>query len=217
MRIDGDYDNDLAKFSYSLNGEEFIEIGEPVLIPYQLKTFQGGRHGLFAYNTQGRNGGYAAFQEFTVEEPMADRSKNLPMNKTIALMNKSNGTYVWANPHGMLHFTHKDSPHFKKGECQFKVLDRGQGRIVLQATNGTGYISVVGLGLSADLRLRKEEDETCLIQWQDMLHDECMLLSLKTHRYIGTDPTTGEPYGADWTGSSPNRLNGTVFKYEVVD
>ena len=217
LRIEGDYDNDLAQFSYSMDGEEFIDIGSPVLIPYQLKTFQGGRHGLFAYNMQGKKGGYVDFEEFIVEEPMADRTGNLPIGRVVRLMNKGNGTYVWANPHGMLHSANADSPQYNKGECQFKVLDRGQGRVVLQTMNGTGYVSVVGVGLSADVRLVKEENETCLIQWQDMLYDECMLLSLKNNRYIGVDPTTGEPYGADWMGSSPNRMNGVVFKYEVVD
>ena len=43
-----------------------------------------------------------------------------------------------------------------------------------------------------------------------------MLLSLKTNRYIGTDPTTGEPYGADWAGTSPNRIDGTVFNWSEI-
>jgi hypothetical protein len=39
---------------------------------------------------------------------------------------------------------------------------------------------------------------------------------MKTHRYIGTDVTTGEPYSADWWGTTPNRRNGTVFAWDVV-
>jgi hypothetical protein len=53
---------------------------------------------------------------------------------------------------------------------QFKVHDRGKG---------------------------KEESEGSLFQWQDLLHNQCMLLSLKTNRYIGMIPGTGEPYSAD--------------------
>lgn len=44
-----------------------------------------------------------------------------------------------------------------------------------------------------------------------------MLLSLSTNRYIGIDPVTGEPYGADWTGCRPDRKDGTVFTWTVID
>lgn len=82
--------------------------------------------------------------------------------------------------------------------------------------NGTGFVTVVGAGLSADVRLIKKESVGSLFQWQDMLHGQCMLLSLKTNRYVGLDPATGEPYAADWTGSSPSRGNGTVFNWNEV-
>lgn len=35
----------------------------------------------------------------------------------------------------------------------FKVHDRGKGRIALEAMNGTGFLTVVGAGLSADVRM----------------------------------------------------------------
>lgn len=50
-----------------------------------------------------------------------------------------------------------------------------------------------------------------------MLRGQCMLLSLSTNRYIGIDPVTGEPYGADWTGCRPDRKDGTVFTWTVID
>lgn len=53
--------------------------------------------------------------------------------------------------------------------------------------NGTGFVTVVGAGLSADVRLIKKESVGSLFQWQDMLHGQCMLLSLKTNRYVGLD------------------------------
>ena len=113
----------------------------------------------------------------------------------------------------MLHSNHNKAD---KG-CQFLVHDRGQGRVALEAMNGTGFVTVVGEGLSADVRMLKEESAGSLFQWQDMLHGECMLLSLKTNRYVGIDPTTGEPYGADWAGTNPNRKSGTVFVWQVAD
>ena len=59
LRATGDYDDDLARFSYSFDGRSFEEIGEPVRLPYQLKTFQGTRYALFAFNASGHEGGHA--------------------------------------------------------------------------------------------------------------------------------------------------------------
>jgi len=83
--------------------------------------------------------------------------------------------------------------------------------VALEATDGSGFVTVVGLGLSGDVRLAKKETADSLFQWQDMLRGQCMLLSLKTHRYIGLDPLTGEPYSAESPGARPDRKDGTVF------
>jgi len=40
-----------------------------------------------------------------------------------------------------------------------------------------------------------------------------MLLSLKTHRYVGLDPATGEPYSADSPGPRPDRKDGSVLNW----
>ena len=217
LRIAVDLDADLAQFYYSLTGSEYEKAGEKVLLPYQLKTFQGSRYSLFAYNEKEREGGYACFDNFVVDEPMANRTSNLPIGKVISLCNLSNGTYAWANPHGMLHSAGKGSREYQNGGCFFKVHDRGKGRIALEAMNGTGFLTVVGAGLSADVRMMEKESDASLFLWQDMLRGQCMLLSLSTNRYIGIDPVTGEPYGADWTGCRPDRKDGTVFKWTVID
>ena len=101
-------------------------------------------------------------------------------------------------------------------DCMFEVQDRGNGKVVLKAVNGTGYMAVAGLGMSGDLRLSSVETEDCLFMWQDMLHGQCMLMSLKTHRYVGLDPASGEAYAADWPGTSASRMNGTVFLWKEV-
>lgn len=217
LRITTDLDNDTARLAFSRNGTDFETVGKRYLLPYQLKTFQGARYALFAYNVKEKNGGRALFDNFTVEEPMADRRNNLPTGKVISLKNLGNGTYAWANPHGMLHSAAKDSPNYKNQGCFFKVHDRGQGRVVLEAMNGTGFLTVVGAGLSSDVRLMKQESEGSLFLWQDMLRGQCMLLSLKTQRYVGMDPATGEPYGADWTGCRPDRKDGTVFEWKEIE
>jgi len=215
LRATGDFDHDVAAFSYSRDGKNFTAIGDTLLLPYQLKTFQGTRYALFAYNTAGR-GGYALFDDFRVDEPMADRRDNVPVGKVITLYNLGDGRRVFANPHGMLYFCSKGAKEYDTNACRFRVHDRGNGRVVLEAMNGTGFVTVTGAGLSADVRLIKQETEASLFQWQDMLYGQCMLLSLKTHRYVGLDPTTGEPYAADWQGAAPDRRNGTVFEWNVI-
>ena len=216
MRLTCDLDADVAQLSYSTDGKQFTDIGGTIILPYQLKTFQGSRYSLFAFNSKGKAGGYAEFDDFTVDEPLADRSNNLPIGKVITLTNLGNGERMFAFRHGLLHTRGKGSKEYDTDDCRFLVEDRGQGRVVLKAMNGMGYVTVVGAGLSADVRLMKEESKTSLIMWQDMLRNQCMLLSLKTNRYIGLNPTTGEPYSADWQGASPNRRNGVVFSWEEV-
>jgi len=216
LRAVGNYDDDLAALSYSVDGANFTPIGQPIRLPYQLKTFQGTRYALFAFNNAGREGGYAEFHSFRVEEPLADRSKNLPIGKVIELRNLANNSAVWANHSGMLHSTQPDSTEALSPSGRFRVLDRGQGRVALEAMDGSGFVTIVGLGLSGDVRLCKQESAGSLFQWQDLLRGQCMLLSLKTHRYVGVDAQTGEPYSADAPGARPDRKNGVVFSWSEV-
>ncbi len=216
LRATGDFDEDLAQLSYSTDGRAFTDIGTPVRLPYQLKTFQGVRYALFAYNTADQEGGHADFLSFRVDEPLADRSVNLPLGRVITLTNLADGSVAWANPHGMLHRAAAGSKEANGPGARFRVHDRGQGRVALEALDGSGWLTVVGLGLSSDVQLREAESDGSLFQWQDMLRGQCMLLSLRTHRYVGHDPATGEPYGADWPGTRPDRRDGTVFRWTEV-
>ncbi len=216
LRVTGNYDNDLAYFSYSFDGQTFTSLGEGIRLPFQLKTFQGVRYALFAFNTVGREGGFADFANFWVDEPLADRSKNLPLGKVITLTNVGNNHIAWANSRGILHSVRPGSKEANGSAARFRVHDRGQGRIALEAMDGSGFVTVVGIGLSADVRVIKQESEGSLFQWQDMLRCQCMLLSLKTHRYVGLDPATGEPYSADSPGTRPDRKDGTVFNWTEI-
>ena len=85
LRMVGDFDNDKAHYEFSLNGEYYRPLGREMPLSYQLITFQGSRHALFCFNREGKQGGYAEFDNFTVEEPKADRSKNIPYGKTLDL------------------------------------------------------------------------------------------------------------------------------------
>jgi beta-xylosidase len=216
LRATGDYDNDLAQLSYSTDGAAFTPLGTALRLPYQVKTFQGTRYALFAFNSAGREGGCAEFDNFRVDEPFADRSQNLPAGKVIALTNLATRSVVWANRNGMLHSARSGSTEAQSASARFRVLDRGQGRVVLEAMDGSGFITVVGLGLSGDVRLCKQETEGSLFQWQDMLRGQCMLLSLKNHRYVAVDPLTGEPYSAESPGARPDRKDGSVFEWSEM-
>ncbi len=82
LRASGDYDADEARFSFSVDGRRFEQIGAPVRLPYQLKTW-GTRYALFAYGTGGAAGGHADFDDFRVHEPLADRSRNIPLGEVV--------------------------------------------------------------------------------------------------------------------------------------
>jgi xylan 1,4-beta-xylosidase len=217
LRATGDYDNDVAQLSYSPDGKTFTDIGGEIRLPYQLKTFQGTRYALFAFNTAGREGGHADFEGFRVDEPMADRSHNIPLGKVITLTNLADDSVVWANPHGMLHSARPGSEQAEGPGARFRVHDRGHGRVALEAMDGSGFLTVVGAGLAADVRPLKRESADSLFMWQDMLRGrQCMLLSLRTQRFVGIDPATGEPYSADWAGAHPDRKDGTVMAWTEI-
>ena len=227
LRCIGDYDNNQMQYAYSTDGVTFQTLGRMMPLTYQLITFQGSRHALFAYNIKGKQGGYAEFDNFTVEEPCADRSQNIPYGKTIRIINKATGRPAIALKHGVLYDTHAGD---KSQLTQFKVIDRGQGRVALQCADGR-YLKVYGDGLPGDVRFTTtlvpsgsaagatpttDDINSTTFLWQDFLDHDFMLLSLKNHRYLGKSPTTGSPYSWDFTGSDPARRNGAVLQWEEV-
>ena len=212
LRMCGDYDSDRAEYAYSTDGQTFVNAGREMKLSYQLITFQGSRHALFAFNKNGRNGGYAEFDNFTVVEPEADRSQNIPYGKTFRIINLATGRPMHALAHGLMYDT--DNRNNSK-ETHFRLIDKGQGRVALQCEDGR-YVWVSGLGLPGDVRLTRNADKAEVFLWQDYLDHEFMLMSLRTHLYIGKSPTTGSPYSMDYKGADPARRNGAVFRWEEV-
>ena len=216
LRLWGNYDESKVQYSYSLDNKSWTNIGDTIITSYQLKTFQGVRYALYAYNTILKDGGYADFDDFIVEEPLADRSGNIPYGKTIRLFNLSDGNPMYAMSHGMVYSTWISSNDYKSDRSKFIVIDKGNGVINLQCADGR-YVYVAGAGLSGDLRLTADRDKAEDFMWQDMLRGQCMLLSLKTQRYVCKHPSDGSPYSVDSQGPDANRRNGCVFKYEIVE
>ncbi len=213
LRCIGDYDNDKMQYAYSTDGETFLTLGPEMTLSYQLITFQGSRHALFAFNTKGKQGGYAEFDNFTVVEPCADRSGNIPYSKTIRIINKATGRPMHALPHGLLYDTRAND---NSELTRFRLIDRGQGRVALQCVDGR-YVWVSGLGLPGDVRLTTDAEKAEEFLWQDYLDHDFMLMSLRTHLYIGKSPTTGSPYSMDYRGADPARRNGAVLRWEEVE
>ena len=212
LRMTGDYDNDQAQYAYSTDGTTFQSLGRMMPLSYQLITFQGSRHALFAFNIRGKNGGYAEFDNFTVEEPMADRSGNIPYGKTFRIINMATGRPAICDPHGLLYDTRTND---RRPQTQFQIIDQGSGKVSLKCADGR-YIKVYGEGLPGDVRFTTDPNEAEVFLWQDYLNQEFMLLSLRNHLYIGKSPSTGSPYSMDFKGSDPARRNGSVFKWEEI-
>ena len=210
LRCIGDYDNDQAQYAYSTDGVTFQTLGRMMPLSYQLISFQGSRHALFAFNHKGLKGGYAEFDNFVVSEPCADRSQNIPYGKTVRIINLATGLPAIALPHGLLHDTHAGD---KSRLTQFEIIDRGSGIVSLKCADGR-YVKVYGSGLPGDVRFTTNKEEAELFLWQDYLDHEFMLMSMESHRYLGKSPTTGSPYSMDFTGADPARRNGAVFRWE---
>jgi hypothetical protein len=210
LRMVGDYDNDCAHYEYSLDGLQYQQVGREMPLSYQLISFQGSRHALFAFNHKGKNGGYAEFDNFTVEEPQADRSGNIPYGKTFRIVNLATEKPMIALPHGLMYDTDA-SDH--SVQTRFRLTDKGQGQVILQCEDGR-YVFCSGYGIAGDVRLTTDESKAEVFLWQDYLNHEFMLMSMRTHRYIGKNPTTGSPYSMDFPGADPARRNGAVFRWE---
>ena len=210
LRCIGDYDNDQAQYAYSTDGLTFQTLGRMMPLSYQLISFQGSRHALFAFNHKGQQGGYAEFDNFTVDEPQADRSGNIPYGKTIRIINLATDKPMIALEHGLVYDTDKGD---NSKLTHFRVIDKGQGQVILQCEDGR-YLFVAGYGIAGDVRLTTDESKAEVFLWQDYLNHEFMLMSMRTHKYIGKSPTTGSPYSMDFTGADPARRNGAVLRWE---
>jgi len=212
LRMCGEYDDDKAEYAYSTDGEHFKTVGREMKLSYQLVTFQGSRHALFAFNKNGKNGGYAEFDNFTVFEPEADRSKNIPYGKVFRIINKATGKPMHALAHGLMYDT--DARNNSK-DTHFRLIEKGPGMVALQCEDGR-YVFVSGLGLPGDVRLTKDASKAEVFLWQDYLDHDFMLMSVRNNLYIGKSPTTGSPYSMDFKGADPRRANGSVLHWEEV-
>ncbi len=205
-------DTDEGAFSYSLDGVAYQPFGATLLLPYQLKTFQGVRFALFNFNRTGAPGGYADFDNFVVAEPRANGcGRPIPLDRTITLTSLADHQplRVW---NGLLRAGAGTGPLW--GTNRFRVLDRGSGRIALQTEDGSGFVTVTGTGEAGDLKLIPHDTgEAATFQWTQTEAGDLLLLSLRTHRYLAVESWANHLTSATARGIAPDRKNGASFSW----
>ncbi|ACB74536.1 family 43 glycosylhydrolase [Opitutus terrae] len=196
LRASCDFLTEQAVFSYSVDGSAFTRIGDEFTMIFQLKTFQGVRYALFAYNTSGATGGHADFDRFTVDEPHPrGLMRPIPASRTITLTPVGVETAVAID-----------------GANRFEVVARELGRVALRA--GERYVSVNADG---QLTLKKGEPaDSELFQWTENVYGDLNLLSLTTHRHVRFDAARGLVF-ADSPGPKPDRHDGSCLVWRYAE
>ncbi len=218
LHIACNFDTDEAVFSWSANGKEFVPLGAPFRMTFQLTTFQGVRPALFNYNTSGHPGGHADFDNYSCEEPRArGLEREIPLGKTITLTSGADKTFLAADlQNNVLINAPGDS---KVGEVpssfRFNVLDLGLGRVALKTTNGR-FVSADGEVVALKDLAEKKPSEAETFQWVNLMRGDTMLMSLTTHRYLATKPDEPGAVTVTATGPRPARKGGACFKWSIV-
>lgn len=203
LRADSDFLTEKARFSYSTDGERFTSLGAPFDMVFQLKTFQGVRYSLFAYNQAGRAGGYADFDSVAVHEPHPHGLiRPIPYGRTVRLTAFGARTGLAVG----------DGRLLSAPPTPFMVADMKLGRVALGS--GGSYLTVDadgGVGLSSGKPGVRQS-----FQWSETPTGELVLMSLATHRYLRIDPATGA-MSADSPGPEPDGRDGVRFTWSADD
>jgi beta-xylosidase len=218
LRVACKFDTDEAVFSYSANGKEFTPLGKPFTMTFQLRTFQGVRPALFNFNTSGQPGGYADFDNYTVDEPRARGLERLiPMGKTITLTSGADGSFLAADSgnHTLVNVA-ADAADANAQKIRFQIVDLGMGRVALKAFNGRFVSADQETAALKDLAGKAPGDAESF-QWINLMRGDTMLMSLVNHRYLATKPNNPGPVTANATGPSPARKSGAEFKWKTVE
>ena len=170
LRATCDFITERAQLYWSLDGRTFRPLGGNFKMVFQLKTFQGIRYSLFHFNAAGEPNGYADFARFTVDEAFPHgRRQPIPFGRTIELTDAGGKQVVVGDA------------------VRFRVLDRGAGRIALEASSG--FVSAADDRAVTIQRSSVGPAET--FQWIETPQGELTLLSLATNRYLRLDGDSG--------------------------
>ena len=186
LRADCNFMSETATLSYATGNRPFTAMGEAFPMVYQLKTFQGIRYSLFAFNTKAPEGGHADFDDFTVEQPFpSGLVEPIPYGQMITL--EVSG--------------HRIGP--------VRVIDRGLGRVALEGDEGVLTVAADG---SAAFVLDGSGDAASF-QWMETFTGEIILMSLLNHRFLQWNAANGT-LGATSAGPRPDRQDGVRFEVE---
>ena len=218
FRVACNFDTEEAVFSWSTDGQKFSSLGNPFIMAFQLTTFQGVRLALFNYNTNGKPGGYADFDNLQVDEPRARGiERTIPVGKTITLASGVDGSLLAIDAQSMsLLNVASDSTNAVAPKAQFKVVDLGKGRVALKSTNGR-FVSAGSDGVLLKDLAGITPGDTESFQWVNLMRGDTMLMSLANHRYLATKPNQPGPVTVSATGPRPDRRDGACFKWKAVE
>jgi xylan 1,4-beta-xylosidase len=215
LRVHCNFDNDQAIFSWSADGKEFTPLGDPFTMTFQLTTFQGVRPALFNYNTSGQPGGYADFDNYTVDEPRARGiEREIPMGKTITLTSGADGSLLAADT--QTNALVNVAADAAAQNAKFQVVDLGLGRVALKAGNGKVVSAGEGGVVLRDLAGAKPGDAESF-QWVNLMRGDTMLMSLTNHQYLAAQPNSPGPVTVTATGPQSARKGGACFKWRAVE
>jgi beta-xylosidase len=215
LRVACNFDTEEAVFSWSSDGNHFSVLGSPFAMAFQLTTFQGVRLALFNYNIAGKSGGYADFDNFTMDEPRARGiEREIPLGKTISLSSSANGAVLTVAPQGDTLSTTSPTSAANNNATSFQVVDLGKGRVALK-TSTDKLVSVDSDG-TVSLKTIAKPDLAESFQWVSLMRGDTLFLSLKTHRYLFAKPNETGPVTAQAVGPRPDRKDGTCFKWKTI-
>ena len=206
LRAQCDFLQEIATFSYSEDGRTFQPLGGEFELVFQLKTFQGVRYSLFAFNDAGAPAGYADFDGFSVEEPHPrGLMRPIPSGRSITLTVHDGGVALGLKGGAPAAVT-------ASAAGRFAVVDRGLGRVALRAGDGR-WLTVTPPGGPSKVTLAGGASlPATTFQWIENVYGDLMLLSMVTDRYLCVDPTSGA-ITADHAGPAPDRHDGSCFDW----
>jgi xylan 1,4-beta-xylosidase len=218
LRVACNFDADEAIFSWSRDGKQFKPLGKPFAMTFQLRTFQGVRPSLFNFSASGQPGGYADFDNYTVEEPRArGLERMIPIGKTITLTSGADGSFLAADTqNNVLVNVAAGMAGAVVKNATFQVLDLGKGRVARKTANGRFVSAAAETAVLRDLTGKNPGDAESF-QWVNLLRGDTMLMSLMNHRYLATKPNEPGPATVSATGPRPARKGGACFKWKTVE
>ena len=185
IRVVCDFLTERAQFEWSLDEKTWEGLGAQFRMVFQLRTFQGIRYALFAYNTLGNSGGRADFSNFTVHEPAPRGLMGaIPYGQLVTLENATSGHALITNGPRLSAVTNP-SPEVS----QFRVLDIKNGRVALQSVQTGAFLTVSGQGSASKVGLQKARaGDRQAFQWTETIHGDILLLSVTGHRNLQLFP-----------------------------